>query len=64
MDFLSFAILIDMCVYALIGFIVAKVGRRWLPEPWNKPSMAIPVALAIGAIITLATLPRWFIWPH
>lgn len=64
MDLLNVAILVDLCIYALIGVLVAKVGGRWLPNPWNRVSMTVPIALAVGALITLASLPHWVIWPH
>lgn len=64
MDLLNVAILVDLCAYAVLGYVFAKVAGRWLPAPWNEASMTVPVALAIGALITLATLPHWFVWPH
>lgn len=63
MDLLGFAILADLTVYALIGLVIVWIGKRWLPAPWNKASMMVPVMLSIGAMITLATLQHWAVFP-
>jgi hypothetical protein len=58
------AIAVDMAMYALVGIIIVRLGKRFLPEPWNQPSFTIPVVLVIGALITLATFPHWLVFPR
>ena len=64
MDILWVAIAVDMTIYALLGWLVVHFGRRRLPPPWNEPGIMIPLVLAIGALITMATFPHWLVYPR
>ena len=64
MDLVRIAVVVDMAIYALVGFAIVWFGKRRLPFPWNKPAFTVPIVLSIGAIITLASLPHWFVFPQ
>ena len=47
-----------------LRLIIVKVRKKWLPEPWNKASLMVPVMLVIGALLTMATLSHWVVFPR
>ena len=57
------AIAIDMALYALLGLVIVRFGKRFLPEPWNRASFTVPAVLVIGALITLTSFPHWIVFP-
>jgi hypothetical protein len=57
------AIFVDLLLYALAGFLVAQLGRRRLPAPWNEPGFTIPLALLVGALVTMVSFPHWAVYP-
>lgn len=63
MDIMWIAIAVDMTLYALIGLAIVRLGKRVLPEPWNRASFTVPVALVLGALVTLTTFPHWLVFP-
>ena len=63
MDILWMAIAVDMMVYAVLGWLIAHFGRNRLPPPWNQAGVTSPLALAIGALITMVSFPRWLVYP-
>jgi hypothetical protein len=42
-----------------LGSVVYLLGKRFLPEPWNQASVVIPLAVALGLLLIIATLPHW-----
>lgn len=63
MGIMWFAMAVDLVLYALVGAVIVRLGRRALPAPWNQPSVMIPFVLALGALLTLATFPHWLVYP-
>ncbi|KKB81228.1 hypothetical protein VW35_03610 [Devosia soli] len=64
MDIMWIAIAVNLTVYGLIGWLIVRIFRRRLPDPWNQPSFTIPVAIALGAFITMLTYTHWLIYPN
>jgi hypothetical protein len=64
MDIMWIAIAVDMAIYALLGVAVVLLGKRFLPAPWNRVTFTVPVALVVGALITLSTFPHWLVFPR
>lgn len=64
MDFMWIAIAVDMMLYALLGAALVLFGKRFLPHPWDRASFTVPVALVIGALVTIATFPNWAVFPR
>lgn len=56
------AIATDMTLYALVGMLLVRLGRRRLPEPWNRASFTVPIVLVAGALVTLTTFPHWLVF--
>jgi len=63
MAMMLFAIAVDTVIYALLGALIVRLGKRHLPEPWNQASFTIPLVVGIGTLITLATFHHWHVFP-
>ena len=57
MVWIAFAI--HFLVYIALGIAIARLGARYLPEPFNELSTTVPLVLALGLLLILATLPFW-----
>ncbi len=45
--------------YIALGIAIVRLGGRYLPEPFNQLSTTVPLVLALGLLLILATLPFW-----
>lgn len=63
MRMILIAFLVDAAVYALVAALVVWIGKSWLPAPWGNPSITIPLVVAVGLMLSLATFPHWLMNP-
>lgn len=56
-------IALHLAIAALVGLAVVRFGQRFLPGPWKRATFTVPMAVVIGALITLASLTHWSIFP-
>ena len=64
MDIMWIDIAVDLTLYVLLGAVIVRLGKRFLPDPWNEASFTIPVVFAIGTLLTLVTFPHWIVFPR
>lgn len=63
MDVMRIAILVDMTIYACSASPSSKIWGKHFPTPWNRKFFVIPVELALGALVTMVSFPRWVVFP-
>ena len=50
---------VHLLVYVVLGVGAVKLGQRWLPKPLSELSVTVPLVVAAGLLLILATLPYW-----
>jgi hypothetical protein len=56
-----FAFAVDAAIYAALATAAVLLGRRKLPEPWNRFEFMIPLVVGIGLMLSLLTYPHWLV---
>jgi hypothetical protein len=64
MDFMLVAFAVDLTLWALAGYVVFRIGRRFWPHRFDDPKLVMVAFFIIGALVTMSTFTRWIIYPR
>ena len=43
----------------VVAVAIVRIGRRILPAPLREIGVTVPLVVALGLLLILATLPHW-----
>jgi hypothetical protein len=64
MDFMFVAFAVDLALWTLAGYLVARFGGRFLPEGLRDPRLVMVAFFVVGTLVTMASFPHWLIYPR
>jgi hypothetical protein len=50
---------VHLLASGLIGFAAVRLGRRFLPEPFNDLAFTVPLCMSLGLLLILSTFTYW-----
>lgn len=53
------AFILHVILSFIVGVALFVLGRRFLSFPYSEFSMIVPLVVALGILLFLATLPFW-----
>lgn len=53
------AFTVHLLIYITLGFAIVRLGGKYLPAPFNELTTTVPLVVALGLLLILATLPHW-----